>query len=270
MSIQYGATFAKTLFPVLGPEGTTAARLAVGAVMLAVILRPWRARPSRQVWPWLVAYGLTLAAMNLLFYAALKTIPLGVAVALEFSGPLLVASLSSRRPTDFLWVGLAVAGITLLSPLTQAQNALDPWGVAFALAAGGCWALYIVLAQKAGGELGSQATAIGILIAAMIALPFGISQAGSALIDPSNWGGALAVGLFSSALPFWLEMVALTRMPARVYGTLTCLEPAVGALMGFVLLGEKLSTIQCAGIAAVIAAAMGAALTMKTTVLSPE
>ncbi|TIS53245.1 DMT family transporter [Mesorhizobium sp.] len=270
VSIQIGATFAKGLFPLVGTQGTTALRLVVGALILAVVLRPWRVRPSKAVWPWLIAYGVTLAALNLLFYAALRTIPLGIAVALEFTGPLLVATLSSRRGSDFAWVALAVAGIVLLSPFVHARQALDPAGVMLALAAGGCWALYIVFAQKAGAELGGQTTAYGMAIAAVLALPFGVAEAGSALVAPPILAGAVVVGLFSSALPFWLEMVALTRMPARLYGTLTCLEPALGALAGFLFLHEVLSGLQCAGVAAVIAAAFGAAVTTKPPVPSPE
>lgn len=270
VSIQIGATFAKGLFPLIGANGTTALRLAVGALMLAAVLRPWQVRPSRAVLPWLIAYGVNLAGLNLLFYAALARIPLGVAVALEFSGPLLVATLSSRRATDFVWVALAVAGIVLLSPFIHSGSALDPIGVMLALAAGGCWALYIVFAQKASAELGSQTTAYGLIIAAAIALPFGVTEAGSGLVAPAILVSALLVGVFSSALPFWLEMVALTRMPARLYGTLTCLEPALGALAGFLFLHEILSPLQCAGVGAVVVAAFGAALTTKPPVPSPE
>ncbi|AZO01580.1 DMT family transporter [Mesorhizobium sp. M9A.F.Ca.ET.002.03.1.2] len=270
VSIQIGAAVAKGLFPLVGAQGTTVLRLVVGALMLAAVLRPWRVRPSKAVWPWLIAYGVTLAVMNLLFYAALKTIPLGIAVALEFSGPLLVATLSSRRGSDFAWVALAVAGIVLLSPLVHSPEALDPAGVMLALAAGGCWALYIVFAQKAGAELGGQTTAYGLAIAAALALPFGAAEAGPALVAPSILAAALLVGLFSSALPFWLEMVALTRMPARLYGTLTCLEPALGALAGLLFLRETLTGLQCLGIVAVIAAAFGAAMTNKPPVPSPE
>ncbi|QPC91974.1 DMT family transporter [Mesorhizobium sp. INR15] len=270
VSIQIGATFAKGLFPLIGAQGTTTLRLVIGALMLAAVLRPWRVRPSRAALPWLIAYGVTLCALNLLFYAALATIPLGIAVALEFSGPLLVATLTSRRGSDFAWVALAVIGIVLLSPLVHSPAPIDPVGALLALAAGGCWALYIVLAQKAGAELGTQTTAYGMAIAAVLVLPFGVAQAGTALVAPAILTSALLVGLFSSALPFWLEMVALTRMPARIYGTLTCLEPALGALMGFLFLHESLSAIQCAGIAAVISAAFGAAVTSKPPVPSPE
>lgn len=270
MSVQIGAAFAKGLFPLVGAEGTTMLRLVAGALMLAAVLRPWRVRPSRAVWPWLAAYGVTLCVMNLLFYAALTRIPLGICVALEFTGPLLVATLSSRRAMDFVWVALAVAGIVLLSPFADMRQALDPVGVMLALAAGGCWALYIVFAQKAGAELGGRTVAYGMAIAAVLSLPFGLAGAAPVLGNPSILLSAAIVGLLSSALPFWLEMVALTRMPARVYGTLTCLEPALGALMGFLFLRENLTALQCLGIAAVIAAAFGAAVTSKPPVPSPQ
>ncbi len=270
VSIQIGATFAKGLFPLIGAQGTTTLRLVIGSLMLAAVLRPWQRLPSRATWPWLAAYGVTLCALNQLFYAALATIPLGVAVALEFSGPLLVATLTSRRGRDFAWVALAVAGVVLLSPLIRSPDAIDPTGALLALAAGGCWALYIVLAQRASAELGTRTSAYGMAIAAVLVLPFGAAQAGAALLEPSVLTSALLVGLFSSALPFGLEMVALTRMPARIYGTLTCLEPALGALMGFLFLHESLSATQCTGIAAVVAAALGAAITSKPPVPSPE
>ncbi|TIV11886.1 MAG: EamA family transporter, partial [Mesorhizobium sp.] len=159
LSVQIGAAFAKGLFPVLGPEGTTMLRLAIGALMLAAVLRPWKVLPSRKTLPWLAAYGITVCAMNLLFYAALQRIPLGICVALEFTGPLFVATLGSRRLLDLVWVGLAIAGIALLSPFAGISRGLDPQGVALALAAGACWGLYIIFAQKAGAELGARTSA---------------------------------------------------------------------------------------------------------------
>lgn len=264
VSIQYGATLAKGLFSTIGAQGTTALRLVMAAVMLGVWMRPWRARPSRRVLPALIAYGVTIGAMNLLFYMALATVPLGIAVALQFSGPLLVSVLSSRKPVDFAWIALAIMGLALLSPLIDANHPLDPGGVALALASAACWALYIVCGQKAGHELGTQATAIGMAIAAVIVLPIGIGHAGAALLDPSTLLRAAALGLVGTALPFSLEMMALTRMPARVYGTLTSMEPAIGALMGLLLLHEALTGPQWGGIAAVGAAALGAARSTKS------
>ena len=270
LSILYGATLARRMFPVVGAQGTTALRLVFGAAILSVILRPWRARPSRRIVPALIGYGVVLGVMNLCFYMAIRTIPLGVAVSLEFCGPLLVSTLSSRRASHFAWIGLAIAGLLLLSPPPHSTHRLDPVGVAYALGAAACWALYIVFGQKAGGELGPQTTAIGTLIGACLILPVGILHAGRALIQPAVLLSAIGVGVFSSALPFSLEMMALTRLPARVYGTLTSLEPAVGALMGLVLLGQMLSARQWAGIGVVVAAALGAALSSRTPPVMPE
>lgn len=269
LSVQVGAAFAKGLFPVLGSEGTTVLRLAIGALMLAAVLRPWKVLPSRKSLPWLAAYGVTVCAMNMLFYAALQRIPLGICVALEFTGPLFVATLGSRRLLDLVWVALAVVGIVLLSPFADASRGLDPLGVALALAAGACWGLYIIFAQKAGAELGVRTSAYGMAIAAVLALPFGFSAAQPYLTDPHIMAGAAVVGLFSSALPFYLEMLVLARMPAKVYGMLVCLEPAGGALTGFLFLAEKLNLLQCAGIAAVIAAAFGAAVAARRPVPLP-
>lgn len=237
--------------------------------MLAAVLRPWKVLPTRKGLPWLAAYGVTVSVMNLLFYAALERIPLGICVALEFTGPLFVAALGSRRLLDLVWVVLAVAGIVLLSPFADISRGLDPIGVLLALAAGACWGLYIILAQKAGAELGARTSAYGMAIAALVALPFGFTAAEPYLTDPHVMAAAVVVGLFSSALPFWLEMMVLARMPAKVYGMIVCLEPAGAALTGFLFLHESLSVLQCAGIGAVIAAAFGAAVTARAPGPSP-
>ncbi|UCI06463.1 EamA family transporter [Mesorhizobium sp. B1-1-8] len=269
LSVQVGAVFAKSLFPIVGAQGTTMLRLVAGALMLAAVLRPWRVKPSRAVLPWLFAYGVTVSVMNLLFYAAIERVPLGICVALEFTGPLFVATLGSRRLLDLVWVALAVAGIMALSPFADVSRGLDPVGVLLALAAGGCWALYIIFAQKAGAALGAHTSAYGMAIAAVIALPFGLSAARPHLLDPHVLAVAAIVGLFSSALPFWLEMMVLTRIPAKVYGMLVCLEPALGALAGLLFLHESLTLLQCMGIAAVIAAAFGTAVTARQPMPSP-
>jgi inner membrane transporter RhtA len=269
VSIQYGATFAKGLFSLVGASGTTALRLGAGAIMLAVVMRPWRVRLKRnEVLP-LLGYGASLGLMNLMFYAALRTIPLGIAVSLEFTGPLFVAIMSSRRCIDFVWVALAIGGLLLLSPPANSGHALDPHGVVFALGAGALWALYIVFGQASGGTLGGQTTAIGTAIAAAIVIPIGAMQAGAALLKPHVLLAAIIVGFLSSALPYSLEMVALTRMKARLYGILTSLEPAFGAVMGFIILHETLGFAQWGGIACIGAAAIGASTTTETP-LSPE
>ena len=270
VSLQFGATLATGLFPLVGGQGATTLRLVASAAMLAVALRPWRRMPAGRAWPALAAYGAVLGGMNLCFFMSIRTIPLGAAVAIEFWGPLAVAVLTSRRPGDFAWIGLAILGLLLLCPPVPAQHGLDPTGLAFAAAAGAGWAAYIVFGQRAGAEVGSQAAVWGVLVAALVTLPVGVAHAGAALLQPSILLRALGVGLFSSALPYSLEMVALTRVPARVYGTMTSLEPAIGALMGLALLGQRLTGLEWCGIAVVVAAAAGAAATIEGGVGLPE
>ena len=238
-------------------------------IMLAV-WRPWRRRPSRAGLPALLGYGLSLGAMNLTFYLCLRTIPLGVAVALEFAGPLAVTVLQSRRWSDLVWVGLAVAGLVLLLPLGRLSHPLDPAGMALALAAGGFWGLYIVFGQKAGAAYGGSAVAMGGLIAALLVAPFGIAHAGRALLSPAIWPTALLVALMSSVIPYSCEMVGLTRLPTRVFGILMSLEPAVAALSGLVFLHERLSPLQILAILAVISASLGAVATTPAALLEPE
>ena len=263
LSITYGATLAKAMFASVGAAGTTSLRLCAGALILALLLRPWRARPGRRAWPVLLGYGVALGAMNLCFYMAIRTVPLGVAIAIEFTGPLLTAVLGSRRRLDFLWVALAAAGILLLSPAVPAAHRLDPAGVLFALAAGGCWALYILFGQRAGRAVGAPAAALGTAVAAIVVLPIGLIHAGTALLAPPVLLGGLAIGVFCSAVPFSLDMMALTRLPAKTFGVLTSLEPVIGALMGLVLLHQALAGWQWAGIAVIAAAAAGATVTAR-------
>lgn len=260
VSVQFGASLAKGLFPALGPEGTTICRCGLAAVMLLALHRPWRERPSRAALVAVGLYGASLGLMNLLFYLSIARIPLGVAVALEFTGPLSVALLASRRARDLAWVALAAAGIALVFPRTHATRAVDPVGVAFALGAGACWALYIVLGKRAGKAVpGGAASALGMLTAALVVAPFGVARAGARLLDPALWPLALAVAVFSSALPYSLEMHALRRLPARTFGVLMSLEPALAALAGLVVLRERLSATQGAAIACIIAASLGSA-----------
>lgn len=263
VSFQAGASIAKGLFPTVGAQGAAALRLAFGTVMLLAVFRPWRSRPSKAAWRSIIVYGVSLGVMNLLFYTALTTVPLGVAVALEFSGPLAVAMMASRKPVDFLWIALAVAGLLLILRPGGGGAALDPVGVAFALGAGVCWALYIVFGQKAGGEHGMHTAALGAAIAAVIVVPIGAIQAGAALLTPHALLFGAGVGLLGTAFPYALEMIALRALPARTFGTLMSLEPAVGALAGLILLGQVLSVTQWVAIAAVVAASAGAAATIK-------
>jgi inner membrane transporter RhtA len=263
-SVQLGATFAKGLFPVVGAEGATALRVSLGAIMLLAVLRPWRQPTPRSAWPALVCYGLSMGLMNLCFYAALQRIPLALAVALEFTGPLGVSLASSRRWSEVVWVVIAVVGLLSLLPIGAAAAGVDPIGVGLALLAGVFWAAYIVAGQRTHGVSGGQATAIGGVFAAAVVLPIGLVHAGSALFQPSICASAILVALLSSALPYSLEMVALRALPGRVFGTLMSAEPAVAALIGWALLHERLSLRQFLAIGAIMAASLGAALTAQS------
>jgi len=198
--------------------------------------------------------------MNLCFYMALRTIPLGIAVALEFLGPLALALFGSRRALDLLWVGLAVGGLALLLPYRADMQALDPEGVLYALAAAVGWATYIVLGRRAGNAFGGDAVALGSAIGALVAVPVGIMHAGTALFSLSGLPFAIGVAVLSSALPYSLEMHALTRLPARTVGILVSIEPAMGAVLGLLFLNEHLDAFQWLAIAAIIAASIGAVL----------
>ena len=260
-SIQVGAAFAQRMFPLVGPQGASALRLIFGTAMLAAALRPWRARPTAAAWRLIIVYGGAMGVMNLLIYMAMNRIPLGIAVALEFTGPLGVALWGSRRRLDLVWVGVAVAGLGMLLPLGAAARSLDPIGMAYALGAGGCWALYIIFGQKAGDLQGVQTTALGRIVAACVVIPVGVTHAGALLLNPRAIALGAAVGLLSTALPYTLEMVALTRLPARTFGILMSLEPALGALAGLVLLGQSLTGVQWIAIGAVTIASAGATAT---------
>lgn len=259
-SIQIGASMAKSLFPVVGAMGATSLRLGFGTLLLWLVLRPWRMSWRTLPWKMLLGYGISLGVMNSLFYLALQTVPLGIAIALEFAGPLGLALLGSRRPRDVAWVALAVAGLLLLVPWSSQHAALDPLGVAYALGAGLCWALYIVFGQKAGADHGPQAVALGAAIAALVAVPWGVLESGMDLLAPALLPMGIGVAVLSMALPYSLEMVALTRLPTRTFGMLMSLEPAIGALCGFVFLHEHLGILQWLAILAVVIASAGATL----------
>ncbi len=263
IATQTGASFAKMLFPLVGAQGATALRLTLAALVLVLVFRPWRHRLDGRQWRAVLLYGGAMGAMNLLFYAALTSIPLGVAVALEFTGPLAVALAGSRRPLDFFWVLMAVGGLTLLLPLGHFSGDIAIGGVLLALGAGVCWAGYIVFGQRAGTGGGPHTAALGVATAAVIALPFGIAGAGTALIDPSILPLALAVALLSSAIPYALDMVALPHIPARLFGILMSAQPAFAALSGLIILHERLELPQLAGIAAIVVASLGATATIS-------
>lgn len=265
-SVQAGASIAKTLFPVIGPVGMVAVRIALGTIILVIVQRPWRARITSTTWLPLAVYGVSLGVMNLLYYLALNRVPLGIAVALEFTGPLAVAVLSSRRLVDFCWILLAAAGLLLLLPVTHIGVGTDPIGAMYALAAGGCWALYIVYGQKAGADHGPQAVALGSVISALIVVPIGLVERGHELFSASILMPGLLVAILSTALPYTLEMFALTRLPARTFGVLMSIEPAFGALIGYIYLHEWLNPVQWTAIGLVIVASIGAATSAQQNV----
>lgn len=257
LSFQAGASAAKQLIPAIGAPATTALRLGLSALLVVLLQRPWRSIPSRSSLRVIVIYGLALGTMNFVFYMSIRTIPLGIAVALEFTGPLAVALMSSRRRIDYLWIGLAAAGLVLLLPFTRTGSALDGAGVLYGLAAGVCWAIYIVYGQRAGRAHGAGASTWGMLIAAVAIVPIGIADAGRTMFTASVLPLGITVAILSSALPYPLEMIALRRLSTTTYGTLMSFEPALAALVGFVLLGETLTAWQWAAIGAVVIASIG-------------
>jgi len=265
LSFQFGTTLAKQLFPLVGAQGATALRIGLGAIILWVLRQPWRRLAGRHDWASMWGYGLTLGAMNLCFYMALRTIPLGVAVALDFLGPLAIALFGSRRALDFVWAALAISGLALLLPWRAQTQPLDVVGVLYALAAATGWATYILLGRRAGAAFGGDAVALGSAIGALIAVPVGVVHAGAALFSLAALPFALGVAVLSSALPYSLEMYGLTRLPARTVGILMSAEPAMGALLGLVFLDERLTILQWLAIAAIIAASVGAVLGARAT-----
>ncbi|MFP8656599.1 threonine/homoserine exporter RhtA [Enterobacter cloacae complex sp.] len=263
LSIQSGASLAKSLFPLVGAPGVTALRIVLGTAILVAIFKPWRLRFKKEQRLPLLFYGLSLGAMNYMFYLSIQTIPLGIAVALEFTGPLAVALFSSRRPVDFIWVVLAVLGLWFLLPLGQNVTEIDLTGAALALGAGACWAVYILTGQRAGEEHGPATVALGSVIAAIVFVPIGMAQATASIWQWSVMPIGLAVAVLSTALPYSLEMIALTRLPTRIFGTLMSMEPALAAISGMVFLGETLTFTQTLALCSIIAASMGSTLTMR-------
>ena len=262
-----GTSLAKGLFPFVGAEGTTTYRLVFSTLLLMAFWRPWR-----RAWTWadvpiLVLFGATLGLMNLLFYNAIKTVPFGLAIAVEFTGPLAVALWSSKKLLDFVWIVLAVAGMGLILPLGNTMgaglqaSAIDPVGIAYALGAGVCWAVYIVVGQRVADRIGAFATPMGMLVAALLVTPVGISVAGSSLLNPEWMLAGLGIALLSSAIPYSLEMYSLKHLPKQTFSILLSLEPAVGALAGWLVLSEQLSTQQLGAIGLIMAASMGSAMT---------
>jgi inner membrane transporter RhtA len=267
VSLQSGSAVATRLFDALGAPGLLALRMGFGAVLLGLVTRAWRDVPSRGAWPLVVAFGLVLGTMNLLFYLSLERIPLGVSVALELLGPLTVAVLGTRRARDLVWVGVAVLGVAVLvAPevlpalgLGGAVTPLDPLGVVLALAAGACWGGYIVLGTRLSGVVaGSTGLAWAMLAASVVLVPLGVGTAGSALLVPALLLAGLGVALLSAALPYALEMSAMRAVGASTFGVMMSLEPAIAALAGLVIGGQRLAPGTLVGMALVVVAVFAA------------
>ena len=258
VTLALGTSQAKQwLFPALGAQGTSAMRVGFSALVLMLVFRPWRFSLTRPQWAAIARYGLALGLMNLLFYMSIQTIPFGLAVAIEFTGPLAVAVAGMRRKLDAAWVLLAVVGLVLLLPWQGVDQALDPTGVAYALGAAVFWAAYIVYGKRAGQLPGSAVVAWGMGFAALVVVPVGAWHAGTALLNPQLLAIGLGVAVVSSAIPISLEMFALQRLPKETFGVLTSTEPAVAALLGWLLLAERLSLSQWLAIACIMGASIG-------------
>jgi inner membrane transporter RhtA len=260
ISVQFGGALAVTLMPRTGALGVVTLRLLVAAIVLMAVCRPRVRGHSRADWGTVVIFGLTMAAMNGLFYQSVARIPLGPAVTLEVLGPLVLSVLTSRRALNLLWAGLALGGVFLLGG--GGFSSLDPVGVAFALSAGAMWAAYIVFSARTGRRFPqADGLALAMVVAAVAFLPLGIAESGTRLIDPTTVALGGAVAVMSSVLPYTLELLALRRLPAATFAILMSLEPAVAATAGFLVLDQALSATEALAIALVIAASMGAVRT---------
>lgn len=257
ISVQFGAANAKQLFPEAGAIGITLLRLSLASLILMAFWRPFRKRLSLVQFKAVALYGASLGFMNLLFYLSIERIPLGLAVAIEFVGPLTVAIFGSRKKTDFLWAFLAAAGIVLISPLNSASN-LDLIGVLYALIAAIFWAFYVICGKRA-SELMEEGCVVtwGMVIAAISVFPFWIITNSQANLSVKILPQALLVALFSSAIPFSLEMLALKRISKLSFGILLSMEPAMGGIMGLLLLNERLDPTQIVAISLIVIASVG-------------
>jgi inner membrane transporter RhtA len=268
-AFQVGAALAKDLFPAIGPTGAAALRLLFGSLMLLALVRPWRNWPKDAPLASMLGLGLAMAGAIQMFYLAIDHLPLGIAIAIQFLGPLAIAVFGSRRAIDFLWAVLAAVGVWCLVAAGASGERIDPIGVAWAIGAGASWAGYILLGRRVTASFGNATAAIAVSIAAIIIIPIGYASAGAAIFSIDLIPLALLVALFSAAIPFSLEFFAMPRMPPRVFAVFMSIEPAFGVLFGFLILHENLTPVQIAGIAMVIVAAAGAAAGARTARAHP-
>ena len=266
ISVQSGAAIAKTLFPAIGAAGTASLRIGISAIILFVVYRPNLFKFTPNQLKIVIPYGLSLGAMNLIFYLAIERIPIGLAVTLEFIGPLVVAVIGSKRLIDYLWVLLAAIGIVLIAPWSN--NGIDLLGVLFALLAGALWAAYIVLGTKVSKIMkGGDAVATGMLFASILIVPFGILENGLTNLTPTFLYLGIALALLSSAIPFTLEMKALAQLPARTFSILMSLEPAAASIFAFIFLQEYLTFNEILAVVFVVIASVGSTITSKRTTI---
>lgn len=266
VSIQCGASMAKQLFPVTGAVGATFWRVFFASMVLIPFFRPWKEKLTRREFRTILFYGCSLGCMNSLFYLSLNRLPLGIAVALEFTGPLAVALCSSRKKIDLFWSLLAVAGLLVIVPIFQVDHSqIDPIGALFALGSGVCWALYMVFGKKARVSVSAGVlVSWGMLVATFATIPIAwISQGNLPTLSSSILPFAFFVGLLSSAIPYFLESVTIKSLSLTTFGILMSLEPVIAALSGLIILKESLSTLQWLAIAFIITASMGSILSSK-------
>lgn len=257
--VQGSASLAKSLFPILGPDGVAAWRLTFSALLLGLIFKPWKKKITKSAWLPLIIYGIAIGIMNVTFYNAIQRIPVGIGIAIELAmGPIAVALFSSRRISDFCWLGLVVLGLYMLLPLHQHHDVIDPIGIIFAMVSGLCWAMYIIFGKKAGTLYGPGSSAVGILIASFFVFPYGLlTNDIHTMFSPTVLPMALLVAIFASALPYGLEMIALPHISAKTFSMLMSLSPVVGSLSAFIFLHESLTMIQWLAILAIVCSSVG-------------
>ena len=264
ISVQSSGSLAKILFDQFPILSVAAMRLLLGSIILALIFKIWQINFRQVKWKAIISYGIALAGMNAMFYLSINRLPLGIAVSFEFIGPLSVALYYARQKFDFVWVGLAILGLILLFPFDQVSQNLDLIGIAFALGAGACWALYIVAGQKPSGISGNHTVCLGMFIGMLCLMPIALFSGMSAnVFEPSNLVYFVVLAVLASALPFTLEMIALRNLTALSFGTLMSVEPAIAALSGFIFLGEQLLWNQWLALATIITASIGCTYTTQ-------
>ena len=264
VSMQSSGALAKVLFEHFPVLTISAMRLLMGSLILAIIFRIWQVSFKQIKWSAIISYGVALAGMNALFYLSIERLPLGIAVSFEFIGPLSVALFHARQKFDFVWVGLAILGLVLLFPFKQASQSLDPIGIAFALGAGACWALYIIAGQKPSGVSGNHTVCLGMFVGMLCLMPIALfTGMPISVFEPSNLIYFITLAVLASALPFSLEMIALRNLSALSFGTLMSLEPAIAAFSGFIFLGEQLLWTQWLALATIISASIGCTVTTQ-------